>query len=121
CDGMGLAAALSWYMEGFSKRSGISVQLSVSDKLPRLALQAETALFRIMQESLSNVIRHSRSKRAWVRIELEPHYLKLSIRDAGRGFDQRPHSGSGPSGVGIEGMRGRLRSLGGILDLQSGP
>jgi signal transduction histidine kinase/AmiR/NasT family two-component response regulator len=120
-DDMGLASALNWYMEGFSKRSGISVQLSVPDNLPRLTLQAETALFRIMQESLSNVIRHSRSKQAWVRIELEPHYLKLSIRDAGRGFDQTAHSGSGPSGVGIEGMRGRLRSLGGILDLQSGP
>jgi two-component system, NarL family, sensor kinase len=51
-------------MEGFSKRSGISVQLSVPDNLPRLTLQAETALFRIMQESLSNVIRHSRSKQA---------------------------------------------------------
>jgi CheY-like chemotaxis protein len=120
-DDMGLASALNWYMEGFSKRSGISVELSVPDNLPRLTLQAETALFRIMQESLSNVIRHSQSKQAWVRIKLEPHHLKLSIRDAGRGFDQTAHSGSGPSGVGIEGMRGRLRSLGGILDLQSGP
>lgn len=120
-DDMGLASALSWYMEGFSKRSGISVQLSVPDNLPRLTLQAETALFRIMQESLSNVIRHSQSKQAWVRIELDAHYLKLSIRDAGRGFDQTSHGGSAPSGVGIEGMRGRLRSLGGSLDLQSDP
>jgi two-component system NarL family sensor kinase len=120
-DDMGLASALSWYMEGFSKRSGISVQLSVPDNLPRLTLQAETALFRIMQESLSNVIRHSQSKQAWVRIELDEHYLKLSIRDAGRGFDQTSHGGSAPSGVGIEGMRGRLRSLGGSLDLQSDP
>jgi two-component system, NarL family, sensor kinase len=61
-DDMGLASALSWYMEGFSKRSGVSVQLSVPDNLPRLSLQAETALFRITQESLSNVIRHSKSK-----------------------------------------------------------
>jgi signal transduction histidine kinase/CheY-like chemotaxis protein len=120
-DDMGLASALSWYMEGFSKRSGISVQLSVPDNLPRLTLQAETALFRIMQESLSNVIRHSQSKQAWVRIELDAHYLKLSIRDAGRGFDQTSHGGSAPSGIGIEGMRGRLRSLGGSLDLQSDP
>jgi CheY-like chemotaxis protein len=74
-----------------------------------------------MQESLSNVIRHSQSKQAWVRIELDAHYLKLSIRDAGRGFDQTSHGGSAPSGVGIEGMRGRLRSLGGSLDLQSDP
>jgi two-component system NarL family sensor kinase len=96
-DDMGLASALSWYMEGFSKRSGISVQLSVPDNLPRLTLQAETALFRIMQESLSNVIRHSQSKQAWVRIELDAHYLKLSIRDAGRGFDQTSHGGSAPS------------------------
>jgi signal transduction histidine kinase/CheY-like chemotaxis protein len=119
-DDMGLASALSWYMDGFSKRSGISEQLSVPDNLPRLSLQAETALFRITQESLSNVIRHSKSKQAWVRIALEPHCLKLSVRDEGRGFDQTAYSGSGPSGVGIEGMRGRLRSLGGNLHLQSG-
>ena len=120
-DDMGLASALSWYMDGFSKRSGISVQLSVPDNLPRLSLQAETALFRITQESLSNVIRHSKSKQAWVRIALEPHSLKLSVRDEGGGFDQAAYSGLAPSGVGIEGMRGRLRSLGGDLHLQSGP
>ena len=120
-DDMGLSSALSWYMEGFSKRSGISVQLSVPDNLPRLSLQAETALFRITQEGLSNVIRHSQSKKAWVQITLEPESLKLSIRDEGRGFDQTAHAGSAPSGVGIEGMKGRLRSLGGTLDLRSGP
>jgi signal transduction histidine kinase/AmiR/NasT family two-component response regulator len=120
-DDMGLASALGWYMEGFSKRSGVSVQLSVPDNLPRLSLQVETALFRITQESLSNVIRHSQSKQAWVRIALEPHCLKLSVRDEGRGFDQMAYGGSVPSGVGIEGMRGRLKSLGGNLDLQSGP
>ena len=119
-DDMGLASALSWYMEGFSKRSGISVQLSVPDNLPRLPLQAETALFRVTQESLSNVIRHSKSKQAWVQVALEPHCLKLSIRDEGRGFDQAAHARSTPSGVGIEGMRGRLRSLGGSLDVRSG-
>lgn len=120
-DDMGLASALSWYMEGFSKRSGISVQLSLPDNLPRLSLQAETALFRVTQESLSNVIRHSQSKQAWVRIALDSHSLRLSIRDEGRGFEQAAHTGATPSGVGIEGMRGRLRSLGGTLDLQSGP
>jgi two-component system NarL family sensor kinase len=119
-DDMGLASALSWYMEGFSKRSGISVQLSVPDNLPRLSLQAETALFRITQESLSNVIRHSKSKQAWVQIALEAHCLRLSIRDEGRGFDQAAHARSTPSGVGIEGMKGRLRSLGGNLDVRSG-
>ncbi len=119
-DDMGLASALSWYMEGFSKRSGISVQLSLPDNLPRLSLQAETALFRVTQESLSNVIRHSKSKQAWVQVALEPHCLKLSIRDEGRGFDQAAHARSTPSGVGIEGMRGRLRSLGGSLDVRSG-
>ena len=75
-DDMGLASALSWYMEGFSKRSGISVQLSLPDNLPRLSLQAETALFRVTQESLSNVIRHSKSKQAWVQVALEPRCLR---------------------------------------------
>jgi two-component system, NarL family, sensor kinase len=119
-DDMGLASALSWYVEGFSKRSGVPVQLSVPDNPPRLSLQAETALFRVTQESLSNVIRHSKSKQAWVQIALEPHCLKLSIRDEGRGFDQAAPARSTPSGVGIEGMRGRIRSLGGNLDVRSG-
>jgi signal transduction histidine kinase/AmiR/NasT family two-component response regulator len=120
-DDMGLGSALSWYIEGFSKRSGILVQLSLPENLPRLPLQAETALFRITQESLSNVIRHSRSDKAWVVVTLEPDSLTLSIRDEGRGFDTAAHAGSAPPGVGIEGMRGRLKSLGGILSLQSGP
>jgi len=120
-DDMGLGSALSWYIEGFSKRSGILVQLSLPENLPRLSLQAETALFRITQESLSNVIRHSRSGKAWVLVTLEPSCLTLSIRDEGHGFDPAAHAGSAPSGVGIEGMRGRLKSLGGFLNPQSGP
>jgi len=120
-DDMGLASALNWYIEGFSKRTGVSVQLSIPDNLPRLSLQTETALFRVTQESLSNVIRHSRSKQAWVRVALEPRSLRLSIRDEGRGFDQTAHAGPTPSGVGIEGMRGRLKSQGGTLNLRSGP
>jgi signal transduction histidine kinase/CheY-like chemotaxis protein len=120
-DDMGLGSALNWYVEGFSKRSGVSVELSLPDNLPRLSLQAETALFRITQESLSNVIRHSRSKQAWVRVVLDGDSLKLSVRDEGQGFDTAAHAGSAPSGVGIEGMKGRLRSLGGALGLKSGP
>jgi len=119
-DDLGLGSALSWYMEGLSRRSGINIHVSIPKSLPRLSLPAEIALFRIAQESLSNVIRHSQSKQASVRVVLEPHSLKLSIRDRGRGFNAT-HNGSASSGVGIEGMRGRIMAQGGTLEVRSSP
>ena len=124
-DEMGLASALRFYVESFARRSGIHVDLEVSHELGRLPKDAETALFRIAQESLTNILRHSGSPTARVRIGRDATGAKLEIEDAGSGmraigtemFDGRRVR----PGVGISGMRERLRLLGGKLEIKSSP
>lgn len=117
----GLAAALRWYADGFSRRSGISVDLDVDPELGRLPAEVELTVFRIVQESLANVHRHSQSPTARITVRREDGQLKLSVADQGRGI---PHhilefNRPTPLGVGIAGMRERVRQLGGCLDLRS--
>lgn len=119
----GLAAALREYVRGFSQRSGIRVILEVSSNVERLAPATENALFRVMQESLTNVHRHSGSSAARVRLYRAGDHLVLSVADRGRGIRlARSGSNDGPVslGVGIPGMRARLRQLEGDLALRSG-
>jgi len=119
-DQIGLVPALKWYIEGFSKRSGLNVQIDVRSKIPRLNVEEETALFRIVQESLTNVLRHSGSPEAYVRIGLENDSLCVSIEDKGQGIKRdRANEPKAPLGVGIAGMRGRLSLVQGTLDIQS--
>ena len=121
-DELGLAAALTWYVDGFTKRSGIAVKLAVSPNIGRVDANKEMALFRVVQESLGNVHRHSGSKTAEIRLERTAEELVLSISDAGHGF--RMWGGGGNQmqslGVGIAGMKARLEQLGGHLDIRSG-
>jgi len=118
-DEMGLASALRWFVEGFVKRADFQVELELPEDMPRLSLQLETALFRITQESLSNVLRHSGSRKAWICVAVDNYHLTLSVRDEGKGFDQSRSTSA--LGVGIEGMKGRLKAVNGTLTLQSGP
>jgi PAS domain S-box-containing protein len=116
-DEVGLAAALNWFAEGIAKRSSIRVELKIQpDKFPRLGTDIETAIFRIVQESLTNVYRHSNSDRATVELEKKNGHVAVRIRDYGKGF---PDSGepieSKVIGVGIAGMRERIRQFGGEL------
>jgi PAS domain S-box-containing protein len=116
-DEVGLTAALNWFADGLSQRSGIRVELKIQpDKFPRLGTDIETAIFRIVQESLSNVFRHSNSDRATVELEKKTGLVVVRIRDHGKGF---PDSGepieSKVIGVGIAGMRERIRQFGGEL------
>ncbi len=122
-DEAGLALALQWYVEGFTKRSGIYVDLIVLEDIGRLPLEVETALFRIVQESLTNIRRHSGSETASIRLEKKAREVTLEIADHGTGM---PTNGSLDSiesiaelGVGIPGMRQRLRQLGGRLQIES--
>lgn len=122
-DQAGLALALQWYVEGFTKRSGIYVDLIVIEDIGRLPLEVETALFRIVQESLTNIRRHSGSETASIRLEKKGGEVLLEIADRGSGM---PTHGSADSiesiadlGVGIPGMRQRLRQLGGRLQIES--
>jgi PAS domain S-box-containing protein len=121
-DQAGLVSALRWYVEGFSKRSGIYVDVRAQD-IGRLSSEVETALFRIVQESLSNVRRHSGSETASVRLERRMDQVVLEVRDNGRGLPMKDNDESTNDmhdlGVGIPGMRQRLRQLGGRLEIKS--
>jgi PAS domain S-box-containing protein len=118
-DEVGLTAALNWLTEGLTQRSGIRVESKIQpDKFPRLGTDIETAIFRVVQESLSNVFRHSNSDRATVELEKENGQVVVRIRDYGKGFpDNGEPIESKVIGVGIAGMRERIRQFGGELRL----
>jgi signal transduction histidine kinase len=119
----GLAEALRWFVRGFSQRSGIKVSLHLQDRTERLPRELETTLLRIAQEALHNVQRHSRSKRAQVRLRVDKSRAVLQVRDFGRGFplrnNRREIEAFHVLGVGISGMRERVQQLGGELQLTS--
>ena len=122
-DEVGLESALRWYTEGFAQRSGIETTLEVSCELPRLGLNLETTLFRIVQESLTNVHRHSRATKASVLLEADAEFISLQVVDNGVGMSQdtldRFHQDASQLGVGIAGMRERVKQLGGDLRIHS--
>ena len=122
-DEHGLAAALRWYVDGFTQRSGIRVSLHVPALLGRLPREIETALFRIVQESLTNVHRHSGSPWAAIKVFLDSSRVGLEVKDAGKGISPWEHGklvdGVMGLGVGIAGMRERVKQLGGELRVRS--
>jgi PAS domain S-box-containing protein len=120
-DEAGLASALDWYVNGFSQRSNIDVSLDMPSDLGRLSRELELTIFRVVQESLTNIHRHSRSQTAAIRITREDGRLSLQIRDTGRGMSQKKVMAltGASSGVGLRGMRERLAQVGGDLTLQS--
>ena len=122
-DDVGLASAISWYVEGFSERSGVVVSLDLPKNLARFSPEVETALFRIVQQSLANIHRHSESKVARIRLAVGDR-LTVEITDEGRGFPPEvlakfQENGQLP-GVGISGMRERMNALRGTFDVISG-
>jgi two-component system NarL family sensor kinase len=123
-DECGLASAVLWYIEGFKKRSGIQLNVTIDEELIRLSSDAETALFRVLQESLTNVHRYSGSASADVRIFRSAGNVHLEIVDHGKGIraatDRSAFSGAPTLGVGIPGMRERIRQLGGQLEVEFG-
>lgn len=122
-DEVGLASAVRWFVEGFSKRSQIRVDCEIDEKAERLPQNIELVLFRILQESLTNVHRHSRATSASIRLIHDDSGVKLEISDNGCGVaqDQLKHFDESPgnTGVGIAGMRERVRELGGQLVIQT--
>lgn len=116
----GLAPTVRWFVEGFSKRSGIQVTIEMQSDIGRLNSSIELALFRIIQECLTNTHRHSNSKTASIRIDLADGTLVLTITDEGVGIPpgQLSRMAKG-SGVGIAGMGERLSDLGGTLQIKS--
>jgi PAS domain S-box-containing protein len=119
-DESGLKAALHWYIEGMSKRSKISVSISITPPVfPRLSRDIETTIFRVVQESLTNVYRHSKCDRARVEIEKQSEWVIVRIRDYGQGVPMNIENRMGATsiGVGVAGMRERVRQFGGDLTL----
>ena len=114
-DESGLASALQWYLDGIAKRSGIQTSLEVQPQnFPRLAAELETAIFRIVQEGLTNVFRHSSASRSWVVLSREESRIVVMVRDDGKGLaaevvELRPDL----IGVGLGGMRQRATEFGG--------
>jgi PAS domain S-box-containing protein len=121
-DEMGLRSALNWYLEGFSSRSKISAKLEVAENWERLTEDEELCLFRIAQECLTNVHRHSGGSSVRVSLLRSPRKIKLEVEDDGIGMEptklSKVSSGLG-SGVGLRGMRERLRQLGGSMEVRS--
>ena len=121
-DEAGLSSAMRWYLEGFAARSGIAVETDIAPRFPRLAPPVETALYRILQECLTNVLRHSGSDTVGVRLARDRRAVTLEVWDRGRGVrPAQPAANAEERGVGIPGMRERLRHLGGHLRIDSGP
>ena len=122
-DELGFASAAEWYVEGFAKRSGIKVDVEIPGERTRLPSEVELALFRILQESLTNIHRHSKSPNAEVRLSVADEKAVLTVRDSGKGISPeqlaRFQSDGANPGVGLAGMRERIRQLGGILHLSS--
>lgn len=121
-DEAGLATALRWYANGFAARSGMHVRLELDEPCARPDPAIELALFRVVQEALTNVYRHSGSPRAVVRLACAGGRLVVEVEDEGRGWSvPRGAGGSGPGqiGVGIASMRERMRHLGGTFEYRS--
>jgi two-component system, NarL family, sensor kinase len=116
-DEVGLTAALNWFIDGLAQRSGIGIELEIQpNTFPRLGTDIETAIFRVVQESLTNVFRHANSDRATVELREQDEQVVVRIRDYGKGF---PANGEPIEnkliGVAVAGMRERIRQFGGDL------
>jgi len=121
-DAAGLASALRWYVDGFSERSKIKVALCIPEEFGRLSDDMEIAIFRMVQECLTNIHRHSGGASAVIRVREEDHRVSVQVQDEGKGMPlekQLELSSSGRTGVGFRGMRERFRQLGGTLDIRS--
>jgi signal transduction histidine kinase len=121
-DEAGIACAARWYVEGFAKRSGIEVSCEIPETVERPSRLCELVLFRVLQESLTNVHRHSGASSVSILLARENGELKLEVRDNGGGIPEehlKRAGGHGKEGVGIAGMRERVRELGGKIEIRS--
>jgi signal transduction histidine kinase len=119
-DEVGLLSALSWYMDGLTKRSGIETSFEVQPDFPRLAPELETAIFRIVQEALTNVFKHSEARKVWINLCRRDSQMIVSVRDDGKGIKKRTADLQPDSiGIGLGGMRQRAKEFGGELRLSN--
>lgn len=120
-DETGISSALSWYVQGLAERSSLEIDLQVPDNFGRLPTEMELVIFRLVQECLTNIHRHSGSKVALIRIEREENTICVTVEDRGKGMSPERLAAiqSQGTGVGIRGMRERVRHLRGDLVIES--
>lgn len=122
-DLIGLGGAIRGFVEGFNRRSKIRLHLEIPEKLPRLSTEKETAAYRMIQECLTNAHRYSGASNLWVRVHLGLHELRVEVQDDGKGIAtadlQTTKESEQSVGVGISGMRERVRELGGTFAIRS--
>jgi signal transduction histidine kinase len=118
-DETGLQSALGWYAEGFAQRSGIEVKLEMSPEIRRLPPELEIAIFRVVQESLTNIHRHARSTTAEIRMTSTPEDIQVEITDTGKEAEDGRFGKSFRPGVGIMGMQERIRQVGGEFTIDA--
>jgi PAS domain S-box-containing protein len=122
-DEAGFGSAARWYVEGFARRSGIEVELDLPQELMRLHPDVEIALFRAVQECLTNIHKHAGSSLVDIRVTQDAKQVRLEIKDNGKGIPRehlhRLLEGAAEAGVGVAGMRERFRDLGGSLEIRS--
>jgi signal transduction histidine kinase len=121
-DELGFHSAARWYAEGFAKRSGVKVELRLTEIVERLPKEIELALFRVLQESLTNIHRHAKASRVNIEVDCTDVDVLLTVRDNGHGIQRnildRYRAGEA-GGIGLAGMRERLAELGGTLEVES--
>src|SRR5579864_932070 len=121
-DEAGLSSALGWYADGFAQRSKIAVDLDCPDDFGRVPREMETAVFRLVQECLTNIHRHSGSSTAKIRLHRSKHEVVIEVEERGKGIPAEKlgrMTSVGAPGVGITGMKERVRQLGGTLEINS--
>jgi signal transduction histidine kinase len=120
-DEAGLSAALTWYVEGVVERSGMSIDLIISDDFGRLPADLELAIFRVVQECLTNIHRHAESKTGSIRVTRKNGSVCIEVHDQGKGIptERLTEIQSRGSGVGIRGIRERLRQFHGEMKIES--
>jgi PAS domain S-box-containing protein len=120
-DESGLNSALSWYTQGVAERSGMDISLEIPESVGRLPREMELVMFRVVQECLTNIHRHSGSKTALIRVARENGRIVLTVKDEGGGMspERLKEIHTGGAGVGIRGIRERLRQFGGDMEIES--
>ena len=118
-DDLGLLTALDWHFQRYTQQTGVRVEFHHTLSATRLSGDLETAVFRIVQEALTNVARHAGTKDVQVQLDLNPADLTLRIKDQGVGFDAAQRTRGVSSG--LDGMRERANLLGGEFKLESSP
>ena len=118
-DDLGLADAAAWLVDDFAKRSGVTCKVDIAEELPDLSKAVATAVYRAVQESLTNIARHAGARSAWVVLAVEDDALYVEVEDDGRGI--APEDLAKARSVGLKGMRERIAFLGGTLEIARAP